>query len=363
MTFQNRLSAFVTLGQFLNAQLRSETAEFTDVLTRANHENAWFTHDNMRYALQGVVSDLEETNLGKWLVHYDFPVIANAVKQSGLLRHAVPRNDAVAKPKTVAVIMAGNLPLVGFRDFLAVLISGHKLLCKLSSKDSILQRYLAEKLIEIEPEFANYICFEQHVIKGFDAVIATGGNHAVEHFQTYFSKYPHIIRGHRNSVAILDGTENTDDLEGLFEDMFRYFGLGCRNVTKLFVPDDYDIQMLVDIGVRAENFPPLRDTLQYHHVYQNNYQYQTVVSALCARQTIDAGVFLLVENSALTPPISVVHYERYSDLSDVRKQLELQKNHIQCIVSKNDIAFGNAQKPGLLDYADGVDTMSFLLDL
>ena len=342
MTFQNRLSAFVKLGQFLSAQLHSETAEFTGVLTRANHENAWFTQENIRYALQGVVADLEETNLNEWVSRYDSPVV---------------------NPKTIAVIMAGNLPLVGFRDFLAVLISGHKLLCKLSSKDSILQRYLAEKLIEIEPEFANYICFEQHVIKGFDAVIATGGNHAVEHFQTYFSKYPHIIRGHRNSVAILDGTENTDDLEGLFEDMFRYFGLGCRNVTKLFVPDDYDFSRLIDTiknaSVETHGRASLQ-TLQYHHVYQNNYQYQTVVSALCARQTIDAGVFLLVENSALTPPISVVHYERYSDLSEVRKQLELQKNQIQCIVSKNDIAFGFAQKPGLLDYADGVDTMGFL---
>jgi len=288
------------------------------------------------------------------------------VKQSGLLRHAVPRNDAVAKPKTIAVIMAGNLPLVGFRDFLAVLISGHKLLCKLSSKDSILQKYLAEKLIEIEPKFSEHICFEQHVIKGFDAVIATGGNHAVEHFQTYFSKYPHIIRGHRNSVAILDGTENTGDLEGLFEDMFRYFGLGCRNVTKLFVPDDYDFSRLIDTiknaFVETHGRASLQ-TLQYHHVYQNNYQYQTVVSALCARETIDAGVFMLVENSALTPPISVVHYERYSELSDVKKQLELQKDSVQCVVSKNDIPFGYAQRPGLFDYADSVDTMSFLLDL
>jgi len=354
MTFQNRLSAFVKLGQFLNAQLHSETPEFTDVLTRANHENAWFTPDNMRYALQGAVADLDETNLNEWTLHY-----ANL------------HNAKMHNPKTVAVIMAGNLPLVGFRDFLAVLISGHKLLCKLSSKDSILQKYLAEKLIDIEPEFANYICFEQHVIKGFDAVIATGGNHAVEHFQTYFSKYPHIIRGHRNSVAILDGTENTDDLQGLFEDMFRYFGLGCRNVTKLFVPNDYDFSVLIDVVKNATNATvvetlhatSLRDTLQCHHTYQNNYQYQTVVSALCARQTIDAGVFLLVENSALTPPISVVHYERYSELSDVKKQLELQKNQIQCIVSKNDILFGNAQKPTLLDYADGIDTMLFLRGL
>jgi len=354
MTFQNRLSALVTLGQFLNDQLCSETPEFTDVLTRANHENPWFTPDNMRYALQGVVSDLGETNLNEWMSRY------NTVET----RHAL----SLQHQKTVAVIMAGNLPLVGFRDFLSVLISGHKLLCKLSSKDSILQKYLAEKLIEIEPEFANYICFEQHVIKGFDAVIATGGNHAVEHFETYFSKYPHIIRGHRNSVAILDGTENTDDLQGLFEDMFRYFGLGCRNVTKLFVPENYDFSALIDTiknatVVETRHALSLRETLQYHHVYQNNYQYQTVVSALCARQTIDVGVFLLVENSALTPPISVVHYERYSDLSDVKKHLESQRSQIQCIVSKNDIAFGDAQKPTLLDYADGVDTMEFLIGL
>jgi hypothetical protein len=260
-------------------------------------------------------------------------------------------------PKTIAIIMAGNIPLVGFRDFLAVLISGHKILCKLSSKDKILLPYLAKKLIEIEPKFAEQICFEDNIIKSFDAVIATGGHHAVEHFYQYFQNYPHIIRGHRNSCAILDGTENADELRGLFDDMFLYFGLGCRNVTKLFVPENYNFQPLL---IGAQHVVPLRETLQHHHLYQSNLQYQQVVSALNTQKIIDANVFLLIENSSFSPPISVIYYEYYSDLADVRNNLEKQKNKIQCVVSHADVPFGHAQKPTLFDYADGIDTMRFL---
>jgi hypothetical protein len=338
MTFEDRLSGFVKLGIFLNEQLRSKNAEIANVLDRANQENAWFTKHNIRFALNAVVEDLNEKNLSKWTANY--PFLQNKFS-----------------PKTIAVVMAGNLPLVGFRDFLAVLIAGHKILCKLSSKDTILLRYLAKKLFEIEPKFAERICFEDSIIKDFDAVIATGGAHAVEHFFQYFQNYPHIIRGHRNSCAILEGTENTDDLKGLFEDMFLYFGLGCRNVTKLFVPKNYDFQPLIEV-VRSEK--ELFQSLEQHHLYQNNFQYQNVVSALNLRKIIDANVFTLIENSNLTPPISVVHYEYYSDLSDVRKILEVQKNQIQCIVSRTDVPFGHAQKPTLFDYADGIDAMGFL---
>ncbi|MDR1950963.1 MAG: hypothetical protein LBP96_01890 [Bacteroidales bacterium] len=351
MTFENRLSAFVKLGDFLNEQLCSKNAEFTGIILRASQENPWFTEENIRFALHAVVSDLKEKNLNDWTAHYPF------------LQHTV-------SPKTVAVIMAGNLPLVGFRDFLAVLVSGHKILCKLSSKDHSLLRYLAEQLIHIEPEFSERICFEERVIKGFDAVIATGGHHAVEHFYEYFSKYPHIIRGHRNSCAILEGTENTSELRGLFEDMFLYFGLGCRNVTKLFVPKNYDFQPLIDVvNCRDVLHTPLTNdnekermqcALAQHHLYQSNFQYQQVVSALNNRKTINANVFLLIENPTLTPPISVIHYEYYSNLAEVRHILETQKNQLQCIVSRTDTPFGQAQKPTLFDYADGMDTMKFL---
>ncbi|MCL2413523.1 MAG: hypothetical protein FWC98_05245 [Bacteroidales bacterium] len=346
MTFQNRLSALVKLGVFLNEQLHSENTEFANVLTRANQENPWFTEENIRFALNGITSDLDEKNLNSWTSHY--PLLQENSLQ-----------------KTIAVIMAGNLPLVGFRDFLAVLISGHNILCKLSSKDSVLLKFLAEKLIQIEPKFAAHICFEKHVIKNFDAVIATGGYHAVGHFHEYFSKYPHIIRGHRNSCAILDGNETPEELRGLFEDMFRYFGLGCRNVTKLFLPNgealnevkNYDFQPLVEA---VKNQKKLYENLAQHHLYQNNFQYQKVVSALSSQKTTDANVFLLIENSSLTPPISVVHYEYYSNLTDVEKKLNEQKNQIQCIVSHEKTPFGHAQKPTLFDYADGIDTMDFL---
>jgi hypothetical protein len=340
------LSAFIKTGVLLNKELSSESLEFTSVTARANQENPWFTNDNIRFALNAVVEDLNEKNLTDWTAHYPF------------LQQAI-------SPKTIAVVMAGNLPLVGFRDFLAVLVSGHKILCKPSSKDDVLLRYLAEKLIRIEPEFADQICFEERIIKGFDAVIATGGRYAVEHFYEYFQKYPHIIRGHRNSCAILSGSENTDELRGLFEDMFRYFGLGCRNVTKLFVPNGYDFQPLIDV---VNSLDEEKIALAQHHLYQSNYQYQMVISAMNAQKIIHTGIFSLIENSGLTPPISVVHYEYYSDLYDVQRILELQKEQLQCIVSHTDIdfvepfgvPFGQAQKPSLLDYADRVDTMEFL---
>ncbi|MCL2417275.1 MAG: hypothetical protein FWD02_05000 [Bacteroidales bacterium] len=347
MTFQNRLSAFVKLGSFLNEQLCSENAEFTNVLTRANQKNPWFTKENIRFALHAVVLDLEEKNLNSWTSHYPF------------LYNVETQCIASLRQKTIAVIMAGNLPLVGFRDFLAVLISGHKILCKLSSKDSILLRFLAKKLIQIEPKFAERICFTEHVTKGFDAVIATGGNHTAGHFYECFSKYPHIIRGHRNSCAILDGSETPDELQGLFEDMFRYFGLGCRNVTKLLLPQNYDFQPLIEV-VRSQK--DLYESLGQHHLYQNNFRYQKIVSALNSQETIDTNVFLLIENSSLTPPISVVHYEYYLDLTEVKKSLEVQKNQIQCIISHTDTPLGHAQKPTLFDYADGIDTMEFLFN-
>jgi uncharacterized protein Usg len=338
MNLEQRLSAFFKLGAHLSEQLRSPDAEFTTAITRANLENAWFTEESIRFAFSAVADDLNEKNLTDWTGDY-------------------PHLQQTVTPKTVAVVMAGNLPLVGFRDFLAVLISGHKLLCKPSSKDTVLLRYLADKLIHIEPKFAERICIEEHIIKGFDAVIATGGHHAVEHFHQYFQKYPHIIRGHRNSCAILEGTENTDALSGLFEDMFRYFGLGCRNVTKLYVPKHYDFQPLAEIVKKQID---LYQSLEQHHLYQNNYQYQKVVSALNSRQVIDTGVFALIENSVLAPPISVIHYEYYSDLAEVKKNLSALSDQIQCIVSHTNTPFGMAQQPSLSDYADGIDTMKFL---
>ncbi len=338
MTLENRINAFVKLGTFLEQQLHSSEDEMTSVIIHASRENAWFTEENIRFSLNAVREDLNEKKLSDWLAHYDL-------------------SEHTFSPKTIAVIMPGNIPLVGFRDFLAVLVSGHRVLCKLSSKDRVLLPYLAKKLVEIEPQFSTFISFEERIIKGFDAVIATGGNHAVEHFYEYFQKYPHLIRGHRNSCAILDGKESREELRGLFEDMFRYFGLGCRNVSKLFVPQGYDFQPLMQA---AREHAELFHALEQHHLYQSNYQYQTVVSSLNARKTEDSGVFTLVENMALTPPLSVVNYEFYANIQDVDKMLNEQNQHLQCIISHHHIPFGKAQKPELSDYADGIDVMDFL---
>lgn len=341
MTFENRLSAFVELGLFLNRQLLSPSKEFQAVIRHANLENAWFTEDNIRFAFEALVEDLREENLSLWTSDYS-------------------HIHAETLSKNIAIIMAGNIPMVGFRDFLATLISGHRALCKLSSKDSVLLPFLAKNIIDIAPDFGHFIAFEKQILKGFDAIIATGGNQAKTHFYTYFSKYRHLIRGHRNSCAILNGKETEDELKGLFEDMFRYFGLGCRNVTKLFVPLGYDFSNLLQA---AKKHKKLFRTLEQHHLYQNNYQYQSVISSINRQQLLDSGVFILLENSTFTPPISVVNFEYYDDYQFITSRLDQSKEQLQGVVSHQHIPFGKAQKPRLSDYSDEKDTLLFLQNL
>ena len=257
--------------------------------------------------------------------------------------------------------MAGNIPAVGFHDFLSVLITENKLLAKLSTDDDKLIPAISELLISIEPEFKPNIKFTTAPLKSFDAVIATGSNNTSRYFDYYFSAYPHIIRKNRNGIAVISGNESEIELDGLASDIFNYYGLGCRNVSKVFVPENYDFSRLLEVLGKREN-------VIENHKYFNNYEYNKAIFLVNGRKHFDAGNILLVEDTTIASPISVLNYEFYNNIGEAKKIIEMDADKIQCIVTNNEafpdrILFGKSQQPELWDYADGVDTVEFLLNL
>lgn len=338
MQLKDRINSFIGLGKFLG-EIDQIPVEIHEILKKAEAENAWFTQENIKFALKGWSEALSEENIRKWISKYNF-------KESEV--------------KTVAIIMAGNVPLVGFHDFLSVLITGNKVLAKLSFNDKILLPFLAVQLIAIEPRFKDYIEFTEGRLSDFDAVIATGSNNTARYFDYYFGKYPNIIRKNRNSVAVLTGNETQEDLTNLADDIFRYFGLGCRNVSKLYVPEDYDFE---------EFFKAMYSWKEiiHNHKYINNYDYNKAVYLMDSFPLLDNEFMLLKEDPGFSSPISIVFYEKYTSKYAVKKKLESESENIQCLVTKaglpNEIPFGKAQYPELWDYADGVDTIEFLLKI
>lgn len=256
--------------------------------------------------------------------------------------------------------MAGNIPLVGFHDFLTVLMSGHSVQIKQSSSDAFFLPLIALFLGHVEPGFKDKIIFSEERLSEFDAVIATGSNNTARHFEYYFGDYPHIIRRNRNSVAILTGEESSEDLDALGEDIFRYFGLGCRSVSKLMVPSDYDFDLLFGAIYR------FKDLIDYDK-YRNNYDYNKAVYLMSRFELLENGFVMLKEDASYASPIATLFYEYYNDEDSLKKKLETDADLIQCIVGKgndlNYIPFGQTQKPQLNDYADGVDTFEFLVSL
>lgn len=351
MTRHNRnLQAFVKLGDFLRqfcdfiakGQVPTVVNEiwvqkFQDVIKKAKHHNGWFTEDNILYSIQQWASILTEDKLENWMSNYE-----------------MDKNV----PKTVALIMAGNIPLVGFHDLFTVLITGNSAVVKLSSNDTLLTPLFMAYLQDVEPSFKGRVHFTKNRLENFDAVIATGSNNTARYFEYYFGKKPHIIRKNRNSAAILTGNETQEELKSLGEDIFRYYGLGCRSVSKLFVPKDYNF----------DNFftaiYSYRDIVQLAK-YANNYDYNKAVYLMSEFKILDNGFLMLKEDGSYSSPIASVFYEFYDDIPTVIKKLEGDKEHIQCVVSSigipNEIPFGQTQKPTLGDYADGVDTVEFLL--
>jgi len=335
MNLENRISAFVELGEQLS------THKFTDEFyNKVESNNPWFVKENIIFAVQELSELLTKEKLTSWLSKY--PDLNN--------------NKEIKK---VAVITAGNIPLVGFHDFLSVLISGNAILVKLSGKDNFLLKEIANLLIEIEPKFAGRIEFSDAIIKGFDAIITTGSNNSAKHFNYYFEKYPHIIRQNRNSVALLSGDESEERLFALADDIFKYFGLGCRNVSKLFIPQD------MEIGRIFESFNNYAHYLN-HNKYANNYDYNRSIYLMNNIKFLDNGFAILREDESYASPISVIYYQRYTDVNVVKQELEANSDIIQIVVSdmsEKFIKFGKAQKPDLNDYADNVDTIMFLTGL
>jgi hypothetical protein len=340
MQLQQRINAFEKLGRFLLSFGNEPDSQQSEIIYKAKTHNGWFTEANLIFALQSWSAALTPENLKQWSDSYAFPI--------------------TQEPKQVAIVMAGNIPLVGFHDFLSVLLSGHKVLAKLSSNDQVLLPYISEKLLEIEPAFNDYIQFTDGKLEQFDAVIATGSNNTSRYFEYYFGKVPNIIRKNRNSVAVLTGNESKEEMEALADDVFRYFGLGCRNVSKIYLPEDYNMDHFFN-GMYS------RKDLINNDKYINNYDYNKAVYLMTLLDLLDNEFMLLKEDAGFSSPISVVFYERYTSLESLQQQLEDQKEHIQCIISscglQNEVAFGKAQQPELWDYADGVDTIKFLLDL
>ncbi|MGL2967183.1 acyl-CoA reductase [Flavobacterium sp. XGLA_31] len=348
----DKKKCFVELGRFLSQfaldnNVKNETVllndlyfdDFVDLIHLSQSHNGWFTPEQVYFAVQSWAEALQEDNLNQWLSQYDLSTV---------------------KPKTVGLILAGNIPLVGFHDFLSVLITGHKVVVKTSSNDQHLIKFLANYLISVNPELKKSITFTEGKLENFDAVIATGSNNTARYFEFYFKDKPSIIRKNRNSVAVLTGDETHDDLVNLGEDIFRYFGLGCRNVSKLFVPKGYDFQPFFQ-AIYA-----YKDVIFYEK-YSNNYDYNKAVFLMSNFKLLDNEFLTLKEDSSYASPISSVFYEYYDNIDELKKQLENEADQIQCIVSKgavaNSIPFGQTQKPQLWDYADNVDTLQFLIQI
>ena len=335
MQLQQRINAFIKIGLFLK-EIVSEKATYNSIIQDVQSHNRWFTVDAIQFAIKNWSESLSENNIATWVSSYTFE------RKS---------------PKTIAVIMAGNIPLVGFHDFLSVLISGNKVLVKLSSNDKILLPFISEKLIAIEPEFQNYIEFTENKLERFDAVIATGSNNTSLYFEHYFGKYPNIIRKNRNSVAVLTGNESRLQLEGLAVDIFQYFGLGCRNVSKLYLPKGYDFELFFNAMFSQKE-------VIHHDKYMNNYDYNKAVYLMGGIPLLDNEFLLLKEDSGFSSPISVVFFEYYETLETLKIKLSSNKNQIQCVVAHcgidQEIPFGKTQSPHLWEYADGIDTLNFL---
>jgi hypothetical protein len=340
------IQAFVKLGLFLqtycslqNSEENSEFDGLEEVINKTKRHNGWFTKEQIVFALKAWSQVLTEEKLTDWLANY-----------------SLQNNDS----KNVAIIMAGNIPMVGFHDFLCVLVTNNNAICKLSSNDSILLPFIADLLVSYEPELKNQIIFVKEKLEEYDAVIATGSNNTSRYFEYYFGKKPNLIRKNRTSVAVLSGNESESQLQQLGSDIFTYYGLGCRNVSKLFVPTDYNFDSFFQA---LFSYKKSID----HHKYANNYDYNKAVYLMSEFKLLDNGFMILKEDKTLHSPISVVFYEYYKNLRQLKTLLGTQQESLQCIVANSgiekEVAFGQTQSPQLNDYADGIDTVDFLLKL
>jgi hypothetical protein len=331
MNLEKRIELMVQLGQYM----QSDNAEWQSVKENAVRQNPWFIPEFIELSVKNIVgSFLQKNLLEQWSLQYN---VRNAQNK-----------------KNIGIVMAGNIPMVGFHDFLCVFISGYWQTIKLSSKDNILLPHLIDKLNEWSNEEIKDAIHIAENLKGCDAYIATGSNNSSRYFEYYFGKFPNIIRKNRTSVAMLTGSETQEELNALANDMQVYFGLGCRNITKLFVPDGYNFLPLIAALKPYEYF------LDFHK-YKHNYDYQLALLIMGNKPYMNSGAVVLSENKSLFSPVSHVYYEYYRDKEKLVNEL-VNNNDIQCIAGKDFIPFGKVQQPSLTDYADGVDTMRWLIE-
>ena len=341
MELKQKIADFVQLGQWV--QQTKNSAAFEQVWQQAHNRNSWFDAESVASAFTGVAAYLQKDELERWLANY-------------------PKVASQPEPlKQIGVVMAGNIPLVGFHDYLTVLLSGNKLVAKPSSNDDYLLKLLHQQLVTINSAWAERVVF-QDSMKEIDALIATGSDNTARYFEYYFKNKPHLIRKNRTAVAVLNGNESAEALEKLSADIFTYYGLGCRNVSKVFVPKGYDTSTLL-----AATNAPAQKALQ-HHKYNNNFEYNLSLYLIngAACQTNDA--LIVVPSKQLLSPISVLFYEHYASAEKLKEQLAEMEHKLQCVLSdkswfEGSLPLGTAQQPSVTDYADGVDTLKFLLEL
>ncbi len=337
MTSKQRIEAFSTLGKYI----KSNDKQLQDLIEIAKTQNPWFTTDNIISSLKAIAKNLNEDSLENWISSYSMDL-------DGF------RN------KTVGLILAGNIPLVGFQDVLCCLITGFNVKIKLSSDDKILIPHILGQLQEIEPLFKQQINFVER-LKDFDTIIATGSNNTSRYFEYYFKNVPHIIRKNRNGVAIMTGKESKEELKALGHDIFDYFGLGCRNVSKIYFPKGYHYPHFFE-GI--ECFHDIANHFKYH----NNYEYNKSIYLVNGDEHLDNGFLLLKKDERLASPLAVVYFDEYENVNELKPILENRKQEIQCIVGSSELEkefsitpFGESQSPKLSDYADGIDIIDFLV--
>lgn len=348
MTLNQRTAAFVRLGSYFRVfgqspNERQHTGNFDfavlerfdELIVREKFHNGWFTEENVRRSFAALGSAMTEEGFSSWLSAYQFDQI---------------------QPKKVGLILAGNIPLVGFHDVLSTLMSGHVAIIKPSRDDNRLLPPVIDLLFSLEEGFQKQVVFSPMKLPEIDAIVATGSGNTARHFDYYFRNIPRVIRRNRTSIAVLDGTETHEELAALGHDIFDYFGLGCRNVTKLYLPADFDLDRIFGA------LYAFREIAQ-HNKYANNYDYHKALWLLNQEDLVENGFLIVKQDSALVSPVGSLFYERYTDISAVERTIQERAHELQCVVSHRYTPFGAAQQPKLNDYADGVDTIDFLLKL
>jgi len=349
MELKERVECFVKLGNFLSQLNKSSPVFLSDKLKclkskikEAEIKNNWFTEQNILNSLKSLSEQLSFDNFDAWIIPYNLKEITHK--------------------KKVLVIMAGNIPLVGFHDFMSVIISGNNAIVKLSSNDNVLFPFIWDVMCEINPNISSMSNYISDIAeRKFDAVIATGSNNSAKYFEYYFKNVPKIIRKNRRSIAILDGKETKQELESLSEDIFLYFGLGCRNISKLYLPKDYDLNRLFDVFYKYKE-------IINHKKYSNNYDYNKAIFLMGGHNLTENGFLLMKEDSSIQSPVAVLYYEFYENIENVKDYINENLDLLQCVVCKNNIVnrstyFGETQKPNLWDYADNLDTIDFLISI